>query len=613
MNTKTLYSLPRRLGLKSQLVVTFIVLISISLLVFGLQYFDVSKRVVSDIVQRNVYEIVKKNNQIMDTKLAQAKDNILSFLVDQELYSALSSMKPEDDYQITLLDKKLSAVMDKYFSHLQDVYSVQLATSYTTFRPTMPPNSGSGKNFIPEGTIQRTGMYQEAIRQAGRIVWIPTYNFSEMFDVPYMTDANIEFRYLFSAVELVNSSYFDGTSYFTSTPDIEKPVLLVNYKEDFFQTIFRGSLPVEGSFFFVVTKDGQYVSHQDPANIGRKAAYPWIQEITEQGSGTAKFDIDGQSAIVSFDTSRVTGWTSVVVIPPDRMLEEFLDTTKTNLAFSLLLLVILSFLISYVVTDRITKPVRSLLKAIKKTGEGQFDITVSERGSMELVVLSQKFKEMNAKIQKLIEENYESKIREKEAEITALNLQLDPHFMYNTLNLINLISAENGQEEISEMIVSLSTMLKYTVKAQKDLVPFKDDWNYLQSYVFIMTKRFEGRFQVEYSMDPALFAYGVPKFFLQPFVENAFVHAFDSMKTGGSLHISGWIDEGTRTRYFRIEDNGRGMEPEKLQQLLGGGTGSVGIPNVNARIKITYGEEYGLQMESLPGQGTTVTLRLPLD
>ncbi len=139
---------------------------------------------------------------------------------------------------------------------------------------------------------------------------------------------------------------------------------------------------------------------------------------------------------------------------------------------------------------------------------------------------------MNGKIQRLIEENYESKIKEKEAEITALNLQLDPHFMYNTLNLINLISVENGQDEVSEMIVSLSTMLKYTVKSQKPLVPFKDDWEYLKSYMYIIKKRFEGKFYFQYEMDPRLFVYGVPKFFLQPFVENALVHAFDSQADG---------------------------------------------------------------------------------
>lgn len=611
MNANSWLALPRRLGLRTQLLLVYILLISIPLFIFGLRYYDVSKNVVSDIAQKNVYEMVRKNNQIIDTKLSQANDNIVSFLVDKDLYDVFSSVKPIDDYQITMMDKRISVIMDKYFSRLQDIYSTQLATSYATFRPTTMPNSGSGKNFIPAGVIEHTSIYREAVRQEGRVVWIPTYNFSKMFNVPYMTNVNIEFRYMFSAAELVNGQYFDGSQYFTLAPDIEKPVLLVNYKEEFFQTIFRKSLPVDGSYFFVVTKDGQYVSHQDSGKIGMNDHFSWMSDIANKGSGTANVQIDGENMIVCYDTSKVTGWISVVVISPDQLLGKILTTMRSYLIYSLLTLIIVSFITSYFVTDRITKPIVSLLKAIKKTGDGNFDITVNDKGSKELAVLGNKFKAMNAKIQRLIEENYESKIRENEAEITALNLQLDPHFMYNTLNLINLISVENGQDEISDMIVNLSKMLKYTVKAKKDPVPFKDDWDYLQGYIFIMTKRFEGQFRAEYDIEPTLFTYGVPKFFMQPFVENAFVHAFNTMKSGGIIRISGWITDDSR--YFRVEDNGRGMTADEAAFALSGESSSVGIYNIQKRIQVMYGEPFGVEIESLPGQGTVVTIRLPRD
>jgi two-component system sensor histidine kinase YesM len=611
MKIHSLLAWPTKLGLKTQLIFVYIILITIPLFIFGIRYFTVSKNIVSEIARKNVYEMVIKNNQIMDTKLSQATDNIVSFLVDRDLYGAFSSIKPTDDYQISLLDKQVSIVMDKYFSHLQDVYSVQLVTSYASFRPYLNPNAGSGKNFIPAGVIQHTSIYGDAVKNEGKIIWIPTYNFSQMFDVAYMDKANIEFRYMFSAAVQVNGSYFDGSSYFTFAPDIEKPVLLVNYKEDFLQNVFRRSLPVDGSYYFIVTSNGQYVSHQDTSKIGTNDHYPWMADLLAKGSGTANVTIDGKSMIVCFDTSKVTGWTSFVVISPDQLLGKILDTLKTYLIYSFLLLIIVALITSYFVTDRITKPIRTLLKAIRKTGEGQFDITVSEKGSKELVVLSQKFKEMNSKIHKLIEEIYESQIREKEAEITALNLQLDPHFMYNTLNLINLISVENGQDEISEMIVSLSNMLKYTVKSKKDPVPFQADWEYLQGYIMIMTKRFEGRFQTMFDMDPDLFTYGVPKFFLQPFVENAFVHAFESTKSGGLLKISGWFDEGIR--YFCVEDNGTGIDQETLDKLLKEESGSVGMFNVHQRIRIAYGEQYGVHIESEKGKGTRVTIRLPRD
>lgn len=611
MKLKSLSLINRKFGLRAQLIIAFIILITIPLFIFGFRYYDVSRTIVSDIAEKNMYDVVKKNNEIIDTKLSQAKDNIISFLVDKDLYNAFSSIQPTDDYQISLLDKKISVAMDKYFSHLQDVYSAQLATSYATFRPTAAPNVGSGKNFIPEGAIQYTSMYREAVAQEGKILWIPTYNFSEMFNVPYMLDANIEYRYMFSAVEMINSTFFDGTTYATFSPDIEKPVLLVNYKEDFFRNVFQSSLPVEGSYFFVVTKNGQYVSHQNEAKIGKNDHFPWLQSIIDQESGTEKVEIDGKETIVCFDTSKITGWMSLVVIPSDQLQDDILKTLKSYLIYSLFLLIGIFIFISYFVTGRITKPLLNLLKAFKQTGEGNFEITVDEKGSKELVVLSKRFKDMNEKIQKLIEENYESKIKEKEAEIMALNLQLDPHFMYNTLNVINLISVENGQDEISEMIVSLSKMMKYTVKATSDLVPFKGDWEYLQSYISIMTKRFEGYFQVETDIDPALFAYGVPKFFLQPFVENAFVHAFDGRRSGGILTIAGRMDNGCRV--FEVADNGSGISNDIMERILSGNDASVGIQNVNKRIKMMYGEQYGVSFETVLGKGTKVTIRIPED
>jgi two-component system sensor histidine kinase YesM len=154
-------------------------------------------------------------------------------------------------------------------------------------------------------------------------------------------------------------------------------------------------------------------------------------------------------------------------------------------------------------------------------------------------------------------------------------------------------------------------MLKYTVKSKKDPVPFQADWEYLQGYIMIMTKRFEGRFQTMFDMDPDLFTYGVPKFFLQPFVENAFVHAFESTKSGGLLKISGWFDEGIR--YFCVEDNGTGIDQETLDKLLKEESGSVGMFNVHQRIRIAYGEQYGVHIESEKGKGTRVTIRLPRD
>jgi two-component system sensor histidine kinase YesM len=361
----------------------------------------------------------------------------------------------------------------------------------------------------------------------------------------------------------------------------------------------------------VITKDGQVVSHQDQSQIATIESIPWLQDIYRKVSGTDVVKINGKKMIICYDTSPITGWISVIVIPPDRLLDKILPSLRMYTVYVAIILILISIIISYFITVRITRPIQKLTKATKKIGEGIFDIKIQEEGSSEFKELIHKFNGMNDKIQKLIEENYESKIKEKEAEITALNLQLDPHFMYNTLNLINLISTENGQDEISEMIMSLSTMLKYTVKNQKDIVPFKEDFEYLKGYIYLMTKRFEGKFTVEYDVEEKLNNYSAPKFLMQPFVENSLVHGFNSIKKGGILRIHCWIEE--MNRYFCIEDNGNGMSEEKILELSCPETGSVGMNNVDKRIKIIYGDTYGIKIESELGSFTRVIIKLPLE
>ncbi len=601
--------LRNRTGIRFRLVLTYIVLITIPLALLGIRYYWSSKEVVSDIVQRNTYEMLVKNNENIDGKLSVVMEDMINFTVDKDVFDAFNLIKPSSDYEIKLLDDEITPIMEKHFTRPLDIYSAQLATSYYTLG-TASGLSG-GKPFIPKNTFTSTELYKAALSGNARPVWIPTYEFSDMFHADYMKDVNLDFKYMFSVVQLIRGAYSDGRNFFSLPDDVEKPVLIINLKEDFYRKAFNNSIPVEGGHYFVMSREGRIVSHQDPRLLSTLIKDKVLLDLTREAGGTKRIKIGTQDVVVCFVTSKVTGWTSVIVIPAKKMLGDIPATIKSNLFISALLLIPFSIFLSIFLTGRITKPIRKLTSAINKTGSGNFETHIEESGAKELKLLIHKYNTMNQKIQKLIEENYEITIREKEAEIMDLNLQLDPHFMYNTLNLINMIALENDQEEISEMIENLSVMLKYSVKTKKDIVPFSGDLEYLRGYILIMTKRFEGKFRIQYDIDSRLYAYGVPKFFMQPFVENAFVHGFDSMQSHGVLIISGRLEENKRV--FRIEDNGKGMDKKILEQLESKETGSVGIQNVMRRIHILYGERYGVLIESKPGRGTKVTIRLPAD
>lgn len=597
------------LSLRTKLVATYIILITLPIFMIGWRYYSTSTEVISDIARKNAYELVKKNNEIIDVKLSQIMNSISSFISDRDLVNAFAEVDPKDDYSILSLDNKITNILNKYFLQSQDIYSAQLATSYFVFGPRSLTMT-TIKSLIPKDSFVNSEIYTVAKEQSGKIKWIPTYDFGKMYNIQYLEGIDVDYRYMFSAAVEVKGSYYENGVFSSLAADVEKPVLILNLKEDFFQQIYKDSIPVEGSYFFVATKDGRIVSHKDQDVMAGKVSVDWLGQVLDKENGTDLIEIGGRKMIVCYNTSKVTDWISVAVIPSDQLVEPMVRVVRSYTVYVAMALTLISILVAYFISMKITNPISKLIRAIKKTGEGNFDLKMKEEGSRESKEMIHRFNVMNEKIQKLIEENYETRIREKEAEITALSLQLDPHFMYNTLNLINLISMENGQEEVSEMLISLSTMLKYTVKNRKDLVPFKEDMEYLKSYIFIMTKRFEGKFAVEYHIDPLLYGQAVPKFLLQPFVENSLIHGFDGLKRKGALKIRCWMEAGVR--FYSVEDNGKGIDGDKLKKIMSPEEGSIGINNIDKRVKITYGSEYGVKIQSEPNKGTVATITMPV-
>ena len=217
---------------------------------------------------------------------------------------------------------------------------------------------------------------------------------------------------------------------------------------------------------------------------------------------------------------------------------------------------------------------------------------------------------MDDKIANLIDENYVTKLREKEAIIMSLNIQLNPHFLYNTLNIINWIAIENDEKEISKMIVSLSSMLQYTAHNHEENSDFGTDLDWIKEYLYIMENRFEDKFKTYYDIDQHLNSYRVPKLFLQPFIENSIIHGFATIDNKGTLYIKGWVTEDGA--YFSVEDNGTGMDRNKIQEIMSKSSKRIGMNNVNKRIQLMYGDNYGVSIESEMNRGTKILIKLPL-
>lgn len=589
----------KNLKFRTKLVLFYITLLIIPIVFIGLRYYYISMDVVSDLVSKNVYEIVKKNNQIIDVKLSKIEENSLAMTVDQDLFKTFNEAK---NLNILQMDRQVTKVINKYFTQSPDVYSVQIVTSYYTF--------GNNLSLITGENFENSKLKAYAKEAGGKLRWIPTYDFTVMFG--YNEFKNIELpgdRYIFSAVRQINSFYLDNGVFSVLDRGIEIPVLIVNFSERLFQNVFQNSIPIDGIQYFVISEDGNIVFHNDREKLATAEKPDWLGEVSSKGSGTGFINIDGKKNIICYDKSKVTGWISVAIIPAGKIMGNIVPVMRSSTIFIAIIFAVISLFLGVLVSGKISKPIKKLVKAMESMGEGNFDTRIQVESRDELGYLIEKFNSLNEKVKKLIDENYKVRIREKEAEIMALNLQLNPHFLYNTMNVINWMAIEAGQENISNVIVNLCDMLIYSLKNKKDVMPFEDDLKWLESYLSIMSNRFEDKFIVQFHIDPMTYKCEVPKLFLQPFIENSIIHGFEYIESGGIIKITSRIDG--YVIHFYIEDNGIGMKPEEIEEVMNTERSSIGVRNVDKRIKLLYGEGYGVQIKSQYGAGTKVLITIP--
>ncbi|MCE3198769.1 cache domain-containing sensor histidine kinase [Paenibacillus sonchi] len=581
-----------------RLLASYIFLITIPLLVLGTLFYRTSLQIITEQAQKNVYELVKKNNEVMDTKLRIVDQNSMSLFLDKDLFRIFNQLDPANEAGLFEADRQVTAILGKYFSQNQDIYAYQLWTSYFTFGQT-----------LPQGDPTQSDIYEVARQAGGKLVWVPTYDFVSMFHQPYLQSGNLEFRYLFSATRVLDFTYLGNTKLEKMNARAERPVLAISFKSEVLKSLYADSISGSARYMVLDPYD-KVVASSEPGAVARTSKEAWLDELKQERSGARRMTLDGEAVIVCFDRSEVTGWMSVVWIPEAGLLSSFVPVIRTSITVLAVVLGIAAFILAFFIAGKITKPIKRLLSAMRSVGEGDFQTRVEVVTNDEFGMLTKRFNRMNDRIHLLVTENYEIKLKEKEAEIQALTMQMHPHFLYNTLNVMNWTAIENGQQELSRMLVCLSNMLHYTSRKTWDAVHLSEEMNWMDNYFYIMSIRFEDKFTVEYAIDPQLYEYDVPRLLFQPFVENAILHGFNQTESGGMISIRGWITEGTR--FYEVADNGRGMSQETVQAILYQKSSSVGIKNTIDRIQIAYGTPYGVSIVSAPGEGTRVVITLPV-
>ncbi|MBD2869810.1 sensor histidine kinase [Paenibacillus arenilitoris] len=326
----------------------------------------------------------------------------------------------------------------------------------------------------------------------------------------------------------------------------------------------------------------------------------------------------GKKYFVTYVASSNTEWTYYTLIPFDSIFERVVKVKNTIIIIFIVLFIAI-LLVAVGFANGITEPIERLNAKMRRVQLGHFEYADEPNGRAlamdEAGQMHRNFRIMVERINDLIHENYIKQLTIRDTEFKALQAQINPHFLYNTLESINWSAKLSNQTHISQMVEALGSLLRTSLNLKEPLIPLSKELEIVNHYVTIQKYRFEERLDFHVNVPDKLLSARIPKLSLQPLVENAINYGLEQMIEACTIQIRAYVMDDMVC--ISVEDNGPGMEKPFLEQLLSGqvkpkGSG-LGLKNIEDRIKLLYGEAYGLSVESAPNEGTKVILMLPYE
>ena len=398
--------------------------------------------------------------------------------------------------------------------------------------------------------------------------------------------------------------------YFYSGAKKVRGVLLVDMNYSTIGQLCQNISIGKRGYIYIVDSDNNIIYHpqQQLINIGLKS------EKREDYLGSYIEDSDEGKKLVTIKTVNYTNWKVVAVA----YMSEISDLKKTGTNFIgwiLFVCIILVIFIFGFISAKISHPIKELEESMKRVEEGEFNIYIDVKGEDEVERLATAFNLMISKVRYLMGQIVIQQEAKRKSELDALQAQINPHFLYNTLDSI-VWMAENGKNDgVITMVTALAKLFRISISRGRNIITVREEIEHAKNYLIIQKIRYKNKFKFEIITQEEVLEYKTTKLILQPLIENSIYHGIEYMVDEGFIRISVSITNGKLL--YEVSDNGLGIDPEKLKHLLeyrvktDSGSG-VGVKNVHERIQIRYGMGYGLEIQSEIEEGTTIKIWLPL-
>ena len=583
------YILLRHLHLQSRLMIYFSLLTIIPLFIVATVTYQSAERIIEN--NASIYTASKLQQSMNSVNLYfENADGLLqSIFFDRNLRQQIYNSK-KSDFERTLAIAEVSRILKGYSYPNKYVGQIYIADLYDVF--------SSGPVVL--NNLKKEEWFDEFWKSDDKFEIVPTHDAS---------------RYSFRLSNNIDTVITILRKYTNIEKNETLGIIGIDINYQYIYNVFENPEIDNGTTTLLITEQGEIVYSENQTLIGTTLERRLYEESFQSKSGSYRKTIDQVPYFIVYTTSEITNWKLIQLIPVNRLFEEA-KKIKTNTLFVGFVCIILAMLLSVGASYSVSAPLKKLRRQMAKVEKGDMDVHMEISSSDEIAELSNSFnrmiKELSASIQKI----YKDENIKKQIELNMLQQQINPHFLYNTLDSINWMARMQNSPNISSTITSLVKLLQASTYTNRDFITIGEEIDNIKNYIAIQKFRYGSMFEVVYDIDEAIIKKYTLKLILQTLVENAIYHGLEDKVEGGIIVIGGKIIENDICLW--VEDNGKGIDQDKIDKILSKDIkessrySSIGISNTVKRIKLYYGEAYGLELKKLLDSGTKAVITIPI-
>ena len=393
-----------------------------------------------------------------------------------------------------------------------------------------------------------------------------------------------------------------------------KGYVLIEYQSPLLINNFAHIRYGETGSYLIADTDGNKKIENDQDVSGNISEEEYFQWAEDNKKGGKVFRIDGKRYLVTASVIPTLDWLMIGLTPVNELTKAGKAMTQIIYVVGIIAALISTFF-SLRVSHSVTKPLIYLTDTMKKFGKGDLSVRVPVLYEDEIGILSEEFNKMSEQIRQLVDQVYREQRAKRKSELAALQAQINPHFLYNTLNSVSSLIKMNCPDEAFIMIQAIGTFYRTSLSDGKTLIPLEQEITNIENYIKIQKVRYGNKIEYEIDIENEILQEWIVKLTLQPLIENSIYHGIKEMRGKGIIRIKGWKEKNKV--FIQVSDNGLGIPEEKLEELFSKDyreKGSAfGLFNIQQRLQIYFGKEYGLTVESKLSQGTKATVCIPVD